>query len=723
MNLRNYKRKLKVKVAVMPKEKGAARRVSKGVQQHIQSRPKRACTQKVDCVTDIESVLEAEMTSKKVISQWVPSQWKAQLENIQKMRSQRLAPVDTVGCSKLFDPGADEKTKRYQILLSLMLSSQTKDEITAAAMTSLKKYGCSVNKILQTDESDLAELIYPVGFCKSKAKYIKKTTEILQSQYDGDIPKSVDELCQLPGVGPKMALLTMLTAWNQCEGIAVDTHVHRISNRLGWLPSPTKQPEQTRKGLENWLPKSYWPQINNNRRPIIGLFNKFSKTLLCNPLVETKNAGSAYFDAVKTSAIKASFHFVLFWIKRKNSKTMVGRNRSLHKVDYKEEMVYLFQPPRSTYIPNISPFSLKLETWLRMNEIPYESIAVDMTNTSKKGQLPFVELNGKEIADSNFIIDELSVHFKKEDCEDKTALEKATLRAFESLIEDSLSWVVVVIRSNHCDVLFNDNSFIRLLPAAFRPIRAIAAKIFSNKLKTKAFHQGIGRHSLTEVTTIGQNLVKAISVFLGDKTYLSGEKPTKLDAVAFGHLGQLWYTPVESDLKKFIESECANIVQYLERMKTSFWPDWAQLCVNQSVKVAKEKASDGSKGNAECNAAAELTDKIEAMENGAEEKCDNVSQEEENAVANSNATTPVAMATENAQPIGVDINHKTILRENHTISIKKYAIQCCSAEMFALLLYATKQCHNIKEITRHYRDVSLKLLRPVLLSFENDKGA
>ncbi|KRZ10267.1 Uncharacterized protein T11_5437, partial [Trichinella zimbabwensis] len=341
---------------------------------------------------------------------------------------------------------------------------------------------------------------------------------------------------------------------------------------------------------------------------------------------------------------------------RKNSKTMVGRNRSLHKVDYKEEMVYLFQPPRSTYIPNISPFSLKLETWLRMNEIPYESIAVDMTNTSKKGQLPFVELNGKEIADSNFIIDELSVHFKKEDCEDKTALEKATLRAFESLIEDSLLWVVVVIRSNHCDVLFNDNSFIRLLPAAFRPIRAIAAKIFSNKLKTKAFHQGIGRHTLTEVTTIGQNLVKAISVFLGDKTYLSGEKPTKLDAVAFGHLSQLWYTPVESELKKYIESECANVVQYLERMKTSFWPDWAQLCVNQSVKVAKEKASDGSKGNAaECNAAAELTDKIEAMENGAEEKCDNASNhEEENAVANSNATTPLAMAAENAQPVTVE---------------------------------------------------------------------
>jgi endonuclease-3 len=84
-------------------------------------------------------------------------------------------------------------------------------------------------------------------------EYIKKISEILKSQYDGEIPDTVELLCKLPGVGPKMAHLAMKTAWQTITGIGVDTHVHRISNRLGWVK--TKQPEDTRKALEAWLPR------------------------------------------------------------------------------------------------------------------------------------------------------------------------------------------------------------------------------------------------------------------------------------------------------------------------------------------------------------------------------------------------------------------------------------------------------------------------------------
>lgn len=86
-------------------------------------------------------------------------------------------------------------------------------------------------------------------------KYIKQTTQILKDQYNGDIPRTFKELCKLPGVGPKMANIVMSVGWNDTVGIAVDTHVHRISNRLGWVRKPTKDPEQTRKALESWLPK------------------------------------------------------------------------------------------------------------------------------------------------------------------------------------------------------------------------------------------------------------------------------------------------------------------------------------------------------------------------------------------------------------------------------------------------------------------------------------
>lgn len=91
-------------------------------------------------------------------------------------------------------------------------------------------------------------------------KHLKKTAEILKRDYDCDIPDSVEGLCKLPGVGPKMAHLCMNIAWKKQSGIGVDTHVHRISNRLGWVK--TKNPEETRKALQGWLPQSKWTEIN-----------------------------------------------------------------------------------------------------------------------------------------------------------------------------------------------------------------------------------------------------------------------------------------------------------------------------------------------------------------------------------------------------------------------------------------------------------------------------
>lgn len=93
---------------------------------------------------------------------------------------------------------------------------------------------------------------------------MKKTAAILKSDYDSDIPDSVEGLCKLPGVGPKMAHICMNIAWKQQSGIGVDTHVHRISNRLGWTlkPGGTKNPEETRLALEKWLPQDKWTEIN-----------------------------------------------------------------------------------------------------------------------------------------------------------------------------------------------------------------------------------------------------------------------------------------------------------------------------------------------------------------------------------------------------------------------------------------------------------------------------
>ncbi|KRT78570.1 hypothetical protein AMK59_8579 [Oryctes borbonicus] len=186
--------------------------------------------------------------------------WPEVLKNLREMRKGSDAPVDSMGCQQCMDKNANPKDVRYQALLALMLSSQTKDNVTHTAMLKLREYGCSIENLLKISDEKLGELIYPVSFWKRKVQYIKKTTEILKNKFDNDIPDNVEDLCKLPGVGPKMAHLCMLIAWNKVTGIGVDTHVHRISNRLGWVK--TKTPEATRIALENLLPQELWMEVN-----------------------------------------------------------------------------------------------------------------------------------------------------------------------------------------------------------------------------------------------------------------------------------------------------------------------------------------------------------------------------------------------------------------------------------------------------------------------------
>uniref|UniRef100_A0A2K5NC89 Endonuclease III-like protein 1 n=1 Tax=Cercocebus atys TaxID=9531 RepID=A0A2K5NC89_CERAT len=222
------------------------------------TRPVEASAESTDCVVAYEG-LDTEPLKVPV---WEGPGLARKLVNIRAMRSKKDAPVDHLGVEHCYDSSAPPKVRRYQVLLSLMLSSQTKDQVTAGAMQRLRAQGLTVDSILQTDDATLGKLIYPVGFWRSKVKYIKQTSTILQQRYGGDIPASVAELVALPGVGPKMAHLAMAVAWGTVSGIAVDTHVHRIANRLRWTKKATKSPEETRAALEEWLPRELWHEIN-----------------------------------------------------------------------------------------------------------------------------------------------------------------------------------------------------------------------------------------------------------------------------------------------------------------------------------------------------------------------------------------------------------------------------------------------------------------------------
>jgi len=195
-------------------------------------------------------------------SNWRPNNWEMLYSNIKMMRADRTAIVDSQGCERTADPHATPQVIRYQTLVSLMISSQTKDEVTFEVMAGLKKHGLTISNIIRTSEDKLGEIINRVGFWKSKVKYIKEATLICHKDYKDDIPSTFKDLRSLPGVGQKMAHICMHDAWGETTGIGVDNHTHRISNWLGFIRNPTKTPENTRRELESWLPRSEWQNFN-----------------------------------------------------------------------------------------------------------------------------------------------------------------------------------------------------------------------------------------------------------------------------------------------------------------------------------------------------------------------------------------------------------------------------------------------------------------------------
>lgn len=182
---------------------------------------------------------------------------------IEKMRKENVAAVDTMGCDQVHEEKASKADRAYHTLVSLMLSAQTKDEVTHATTDFLvREKNLSVKTIVKTNTDDLNIWISKVGFHNKKAVYIKKATQIIHEEHDGIVPNDYAALIALPGVGPKMAHLLLQHAYDKVNGVSVDTHVHRISGRLGWTKD-AKTPGHTADQLEDWLPKDKWVKVNH----------------------------------------------------------------------------------------------------------------------------------------------------------------------------------------------------------------------------------------------------------------------------------------------------------------------------------------------------------------------------------------------------------------------------------------------------------------------------
>ncbi len=166
--------------------------------------------------------------------------------------------------TKKYDTMAESIKRNYKspfhVLVSTMLSTRTKDSTTYEASRRLFSEIKSPKDLMSINVKRLEKLIYPVGFYKTKARHLKEMAKILCKEFDCKVPSNINDLMKLPGVGRKVANLVLALSFNK-DAICVDTHVHRISNRLGWVH--TKNPAETEKELEKKFPKKYWKDINH----------------------------------------------------------------------------------------------------------------------------------------------------------------------------------------------------------------------------------------------------------------------------------------------------------------------------------------------------------------------------------------------------------------------------------------------------------------------------
>lgn len=148
----------------------------------------------------------------------------------------------------------------FKILIACLLSLRTQDQTTAKASERLFALAATPDRMKQLSEQQIIKAIYPVGFYRNKARQILKISKDILEKHNGRVPATIEELIKLEGVGRKTANLVITVGYGQ-PGICVDTHVHRICNRWGYVK--TKTPEQTEKSLRAKLPREYWIELND----------------------------------------------------------------------------------------------------------------------------------------------------------------------------------------------------------------------------------------------------------------------------------------------------------------------------------------------------------------------------------------------------------------------------------------------------------------------------
>jgi endonuclease III len=179
------------------------------------------------------------------------------IERVMRTLAREIDGLELPAVEKISE---SQKKDPFQILISALLSARTLDATTLAASTRLFAKAPTAEALARMRISAIEKLIYPVSFYRNKAVFVRDAARMILDRFGGTVPRTLEELITLPGVGRKTANLVMILAFKSNENICVDIHVHRISNRLGWVQ--TKTPEETEQALYKTLAKHWWPIVN-----------------------------------------------------------------------------------------------------------------------------------------------------------------------------------------------------------------------------------------------------------------------------------------------------------------------------------------------------------------------------------------------------------------------------------------------------------------------------
>ena len=234
-----------------------------------------------------------------------------------------------------------------------------------------------------------------------------------------------------------------------------------------------------------------------------------------------------------------------------------------------KDVVVLHQFERGTNMPNLSPFALKLETFLRMANIQY---VVDTEEPQgRRGKCPWITINGVELSDSELIIDYLTRHFKHPIPEKLTPAEHAVGRAVQVMLDEHTIMAVAYKRY----VLDNMSYIVNLIPKAYRLQVRLMKSHFVSVIKKAFYIQGMGRFSEEEMLFFLRRELRALQDVIGDKPFLLADAPSTYDAAAFAELTQVIYG-CAPEVERYVRDSHGVLVQYHERMKAKYWPDWDQ---------------------------------------------------------------------------------------------------------------------------------------------------